>query len=319
MPGKILITGGAGFIGSHVTDRLIGMGRAVDVLDNLDPFYDINVKLGNIKKHLDNPGYKFIQDDLRNYESILEKLKGPYSAIIHLAARAGVRSSIQNPRLYQDVNVAGTQNILEVARELQVGKFIFASSSSVYGANNELPWSEDDCVLLPVSPYASTKVSGELLGHVYSHLYDMQFIALRFFTVYGPRQRPDLAIHKFAGLILKGEPLPLYGDGHSFRDYTYVDDIVDGILCALEYNDKKFNIFNLGNDHTISLLEMIGVLEDALGVKARLEFLPPVKGDLPKTWANIRKAGEVLGYKPHTDFLEGIAKFAQWFRETNKY
>ena len=227
-----------------------------------------------------------------------------------------MRPSILDPIGYQTVNVVGTQNLLELARELGVRQFVFASSSSVYGANPRVPWREDDCVLEPISPYASTKVSGELLGHVYSHLFGIRFIALRFFTVYGPRQRPDLAIHKFARRMIRGLPLPVYGDGSTRRDYTYIDDVVTGILSAIDYTSSAYEVFNLGNDRTVQLSEMIHALEEALGIAARVEVLPSQPGDAPQTWADISKARSLLDYHPQTPFKEGLRLFVEWLRET---
>lgn len=221
-----LVTGGAGFIGSHLVDKLLAEGWRVTAVDNFDPYYDPAIKEANIKAHLEHPHYRLVRADIRDLETLQLELREDYEVIVHLAAKAGVRPSIKDPIAYQEVNVRGTQNLLELARERGIKQFVFASSSSVYGINTNVPWQEDDCVLLPISPYASTKVSGELLGHVYSHLYGIRFIALRFFTVYGPRQRPDLAIHKFVRLMLAGKPVPVYGDGTSSRDYTYIDDII---------------------------------------------------------------------------------------------
>jgi UDP-glucuronate 4-epimerase len=237
---------------------------------------------------------------------------GPYDVIVHLAARAGVRPSILDPIGYQDVNVRGTQNLLEFARERRIPQFVFASSSSVYGINPRVPWSEDDHVLLPISPYASTKVSGELLGHVYSHLFGIRFVALRFFTVYGPRQRPDLAIHKFAGAIRAGKPIPVFGDGSTRRDYTFIDDIVSGIVGAMTYRKTPFEVVNLGNNATVSLDEMIGRLEEALGARAIIDRQPEQSGDVPQTWAAIDKARDLLGYAPATRFEDGIRRFVAW-------
>jgi UDP-glucuronate 4-epimerase len=240
-----------------------------------------------------------------------------YDAVVHLAARAGVRPSIEDPIVYQDVNVRGTQHLLELARERGVRQFIFASSSSVYGVNPRVPWSEDDHVLQPISPYASTKVSGELLGHVYSHLYGIRFLALRFFTVYGPRQRPDLAIHKFARLIAAGRPLPVYGDGTTRRDYTFIHDIVWGLRRALEYDDTMYEVVNLGNNQTLTLLEMIEGLERALGIEARLEWLPEQPGDVPQTWARVEKARTLFGYSPRTSYADGVGQFVDWMRQND--
>ena len=213
---------------------------------------------------------------------------------------------------YQEINVAGTQNLLELARNRGIRQFVFASSSSVYGVNPNVPWSEDDHVLQPISPYASTKISGELLGHVYAHLHGIRFLALRLFTVYGPRQRPDLAIHKFAGLILNGRPIPLYGDGSTRRDYTYVDDIVAGLRGAMAYEQTPFEVINLGNDRTVSLMELVRALEEVLDRKATIERLPEQPGDVPQTWANIEKARRLLGYRPGTSLLDGLRRFIEW-------
>lgn len=312
--GKILLTGGAGFIGSQLSAHLLNEGWALDVIDSFDTFYDPAVKESNVAALHTFPAYRLHRIDIRDLES-LKALDGGYDAIIHLAARAGVRPSIEEPVLYQEVNVRGTQNILEMARQWGVPRFVFASSSSVYGLNTSLPWREEDAVLKPISPYASTKVSGELLGHVYSHLYGIRFLALRFFTVYGPHQRPDLAIHKFSRLMLQGKPVPLFGDGSSRRDYTYIDDIVQGIGGALAYDRSMYEVVNLGNDRTVSLREMLGVLEDALDVKARIEWLPEAPGDLQATWASIRKAKDLFGYSPQLSFEEGVQRFAQWIRQ----
>jgi UDP-glucuronate 4-epimerase len=223
-----------------------------------------------------------------------------------------VRPSIEQPRLYQEVNVAGTQNMLEFCRTREIRQFVFASSSSVYGVNPNVPWSEDEAVLRPISPYASTKVSGELLGHAYSHLYGIRFLALRFFTVYGPRQRPDLAIRKFAALMLRGEPIPLFGRGDSRRDYTYIDDTVAGIRAAMDYDGSPYETINLGNDHAVSLSDLVSSLEAILGIRARLHHLPDQPGDVPQTWANIDKARRLLGYRPRTRLQEGLERFVHW-------
>lgn len=310
-----LVTGGAGFIGSHLVDRLLDDGWAVTVVDNFDPFYDPKLKRSYVKRHFEYDAYRLVEADIRDRESLCKQLRDDYDVIVHLAAKAGVRPSIRDPIGYQEVNVAGTQNMLEFARERGIKQFIFASSSSVYGINPNVPWREDDHVLLPISPYASTKVSGELLGHVYSHLYGIRFIALRFFTVYGPRQRPDLAIHKFARQILRGEPITIYGDGTSRRDYTYIDDVVTGVRRAMDYTASTYEVINLGNNRTVSLMEMVRQLEEALGVKAHLEFLPEQPGDVPQTWADISKAELLLGYRPKTPFDQGLEYFKEWVIE----
>ncbi len=307
-----LVTGGAGFIGSHLVDRLLAEGWKVTVVDNFDPFYDPCIKRNNILSHLEFSSYRLVETDICDLTSMRHMLSGDYDVIVHLAAKAGVRPSIKDPLGYQAVNVGGTQSLLELSKEWGVSQFIFASSSSVYGVNPNVPWREDDCVLMPISPYASTKVSCELLGHVYSYLYSIRFIALRFFTVYGPRQRPDLAIHKFARMMLEGKPVPIYGNGSSRRDYTYVDDIVDGIRAAMDYDKSMYEIFNLGNNETIGLLEMVRALESVFGTHAKLNFRPAQAGDVPQTWADVKKAGDLLGYKPKFDWHSGLRYFARW-------
>jgi len=238
--------------------------------------------------------------------------------IVHLAAKAGVRPSVLDPVSYYEVNVRGTLNLLELAKEWGVRQFVFASSSSVYGANPNLPWRENDPLLLPVSPYGATKLAGEVLGQVYSRLYGIRFIALRIFTAYGPRQRPDLAIHKFARLMLEGKPVPVYGNGTARRDYTYIDDLVRGIRAAMDYRQTSYEVINLGNHRPVSVLEAIQTLEKVLGVKARLQFLPLPLGDVPYTWANVEKARKLLGYEPATPFEEGVAKFVRWLFQAGK-
>jgi UDP-glucuronate 4-epimerase len=309
-----LVTGGAGFIGSHLVDSLLADGWRVTVFDNFDPFYDPAVKERNVAAHQRSDAYTLVRGDLRDAGAVRRLAASTYDVVVHLAARAGVRPSIEDPVGYQEVNVAGTQLLLELARSLEVPQFVFASSSSVYGVNPRVPWREDDYVLQPISPYASTKVSGELLGHVYSHLYGMRFVALRFFTVYGPRQRPDLAIHKFARLMLAGRPIPVFGDGRTSRDYTYVDDIVRGTRAAMTYSGSRYEVINLGNTQTVTLREMIAGLERALGVGARIEWLPEQPGDVPQTWANVDKARTLLGYAPATTYESGVARFAEWLR-----
>jgi UDP-glucuronate 4-epimerase len=311
---KLLVTGGAGFIGSHLVDRLLGEGHRVTVVDNFDPFYDLAIKERNIEPHLKNPDYRLVRADLRDADGLREQLEGGYDAIIHLAACAGVRPSIQEPAKYQAVNVGGTQNLLELAREWGVEQFVFASSSSVYGTNPNVPWREDEPGLRPISPYASTKVSCELLGHVYSHLYGIRFIGLRFFTVYGPRQRPDLAIHKFSRMIAAGEPLPFHGDGTSSRDYTFIDDIIAGVRAAIDYRESPYEIINLGNDQPVTLSGLVRLISAAVGKEAVLVPLPDQPGDVPHTRADISKAARLLGYRPETPLETGIAKFVEWLK-----
>ena len=310
----ILVTGGAGFIGSHLVDRLLAEGDAVTVVDNFDPFYDRDIKARNVEAHRTHPRWRLIEVDLRQLDSAGSQIDGNFDVIVHLAAKAGVRPSIADPIGYQDANVRATHYLLELARERGIGQFVFASSSSVYGVNPRVPWTEEDHVLQPISPYASTKVSGELLGHVYSHLYGIRFIALRLFTVYGPRQRPDLAIHKFARLMLDSLPVPMFGDGTTRRDYTFIDDVVAGIRSAMDYDHTPYEVINLGNNQTLTLGDMVGGLEQALGVPAFLQHLPEQPGDVPQTWARIDKAHALLGYEPRTSYAEGFRRFAEWLR-----
>jgi UDP-glucuronate 4-epimerase len=312
-----LVTGGAGFIGSHLVDSLLDDGWSVTVIDNFDPFYPFEVKQRNILRHRDYKNYRLLEIDISD-EVVLSKAAAggcDYDVIVHLAAKAGVRPSILDPLAYQRVNVIGTQNILELARTRDVRQFILASSSSVYGVNPNVPWQESDHVLLPISPYASTKVSTELLSHVYAHLYGVRILALRFFTVFGPRQRPDLAIHKFAHLIAEGKSIPIYGDGSTSRDYTYVDDIVQGIRNSMDYQKSQYEVVNLGNNCSVALLEMVETIGDALGLKPRMEFLPEQPGDVPQTRADISKAQKLIDYRPETPFREGIRRFAEWFEQ----
>lgn len=312
---RILITGGAGFIGSNLIDRLIeDPNNGITCLDNLDSFYNPAIKKGNIASHKKKPNFTFIKGDVRNLSRVIKKLSHRYDVIIHLAAKVGVIPSLRDPITYAQVNVNGTQNMLEFARKVGCKKFIFASSSSIYGLNSNFPWKEDDQNLLPISPYAATKVSGELLGHVYAHLYDIQFIALRLFTVYGPRQRPDLAIHKFTKLILENKPIALYGDGRTKRDYTYIDDVVSGIIAALGYSSSQYEIINLGNNRPVELRKLISLLEQALGKKAIVKKLPDQPGDVPVTFADISKGQRLLGYKSGTDITDGVQQFVRWFK-----
>ena len=309
---KILLTGCAGFIGSHTLDRLLDDGHHVIGVDNFDPFYDRSIKTANIQAHADHPDFELLEADLADSETYqkLDFIVGNESidAIIHLAAKAGVRPSIEDPVGYQRANVIATQNLLEYAKDNEIKQFVFASSSSVYGVNPNVPWREDDHVLQPISPYASTKVSCELMGHVYSKLYNIRVLGLRFFTVYGPRQRPDLAINKFLRLILEGNPISVFGDGSTKRDYTYIDDIMEGIIGALHYDSTNYELFNLGNDQTITLNEMIKTIESVVGKKAIIERQADQPGDVPQTWANIDKAREALNYSPNADIAEAISE-----------
>ncbi|HZN10460.1 MAG TPA: GDP-mannose 4,6-dehydratase [Blastocatellia bacterium] len=312
---RFLITGGAGFIGSHLSERLLAGGPArLVVLDSFDDFYDPRAKRANVAPHLGNPAYRLVEADIRD-EGALGRLfaEEGFDAVVHLAARAGVRPSLSEPRAYQETNIAGTLNLLELARRHGVKRFIFGSSSSVYGPAATPPFRED-APLSPISPYAATKAAGELLAHTYSHLYGIEVVCLRFFTVYGARQRPDLAIHKFARLIAAGRPIPVYGDGTSERDYTYVDDIIQGVVGALAYRGSAFEVINLGESQAVTLNELIALLEEALGARATVERHPPQPGDLPRTHADISKAARLLGYRPTTPIAEGIRKFAAWFK-----
>jgi UDP-glucuronate 4-epimerase len=307
----VFITGGAGFIGSHLADTLLAEGWQVTVLDNFDPYYAPSLKRDNVTPHLANPRYRFIEGDLLD-EELIDYVADDTSVIVHLAAKAGVRPSIKDPVAYTENNVKGTQNLLEVARIKDIKQFVFASSSSVYGINPNVPWREADYVLQPISPYASTKVSGELLGHVYSHLYGIRFLALRFFTVFGPRQRPDLAINKFAQKILQGESIPVFGDGSTRRDYTYVGDIVQGIKAAASYTGSQYEVINIGAGRTITLSEMIEAIETVVGKSAIIDRQPEQPGDVPLTYADINKARELLGYEPATSFQQGLMNFREW-------
>jgi UDP-glucuronate 4-epimerase len=318
---RILLTGCAGFIGSHLLGRLLAQGHEVLGVDNFDPFYAKSLKLANLDGYTSLSNFEFLEADLAD-SGAYKKLKfligvESIDAVIHLAAKAGVRPSIQDPLGYQRANVIGTQNLLEFARELEIERFVFASSSSVYGVNPDVPWQESNNVIKPISPYASTKVSGELLGHVYSHLFGIRFVALRFFTVYGPRQRPDLAINKFVRYIDQGQPIPVFGDGSTRRDYTYIEDTVSGILAALEYKGSMYEIFNLGNDQTVTLEEMIQTIESVVGKKACIDRQPEQPGDVPQTWAEISKARDLLGYNPQTKLRVGIERFYDWWRSAN--
>ena len=308
----VIITGGAGFIGSTLAEELLTQGYKVTVVDNFDPFYDEQIKRRNIEAIMDHPNFKFLAIDICNLQSLTINLIDDYDVIVHTAARAGVHMSIKEPIICQQINVLGTQNLLEIAKAKNIKQFVFASSSSVYGVNPKVPWSESDPDLMPISPYASSKLSSELLGHVYTHLHGIRFIALRFFTVYGPKQRPDLAIYKFTRKILNGEPIPMFGDGSTRRDYTYVDDTVAGVISAINYDKSNFEIINLGNGRTVSLQEMIATIENVFDRKAKINQLPMQPGDVPQTYADIDKARKLLNYNPQHSFKEGIEKFKSW-------
>jgi UDP-glucuronate 4-epimerase len=314
-----LLTGGAGFIGSHVAEAVLRRGLQLSVIDSLDNFYSPPAKRANLEEVRKAGDFTFYESDLCDFDALREAVsKSRPDTIIHLAARAGVRPSIENPQLYERVNVGGTMNLLELARQQGVKRFVFGSSSSVYGITNKVPFAEGDPCLRPISPYAATKLAGEFFCHTYAHLYDIATVCLRFFTVYGPRQRPDLAIRKFATLMEAGKPIPVFGDGSMGRDYTFVDDIVAGVLAAVDYEfppgETPFDIFNLGNSHPVSLNELIATLERVTGrvaVRERKDLQP---GDVPITWANIDKARRTLGYRPTTPLAEGLEKFVRWLR-----
>jgi UDP-glucuronate 4-epimerase len=312
---NFLVTGGAGFIGSHVCERLLLAGHSVWALDDLNDFYDPQVKRRNIRElqSLARP-FEFVHGDLTDRAAMEELFEGvKFDQVIHLAARAGVRPSLEQPALYQRVNVEGTVNLLEVGRCAKVRKFIIASSSSVYGVNSKVPFCEGDPIFQPISPYAASKLACEALGHVYHHLYGLDIVMLRFFTVYGPRQRPDLAIHKFARLIQAGQPVPVFGDGSTARDYTYINDTLAGILACTE-REFGYEIYNLGESETVTLNRLLELLEAALGKKAIIDRKPPQPGDVPLTCANISKARAQLNYQPKVKIDQGIPLFVEWFR-----
>jgi UDP-glucuronate 4-epimerase len=313
---NILVTGGAGFIGSHLVGRLLGEGGwRVSVADDFNDFYDPSLKRRNVAPYEGRGDFRLHEADIRD-RAALERVFGetPFDVVVHLAARAGVRPSLSEPELYAETNITGTLNLLELARGHGVRQFVFGSSSSVYGENEKVPFSEDDPVVKPISPYAATKAAGELLCHTYSHLWGLRCVALRFFTVYGARQRPDLAIHKFARLISEGKPIPVFGDGSTRRDYTYVDDIIEGVRAAVDYEASAFEVINLGESRTVELRELISLLEKELGRAAVIDRQPLQPGDVPQTFADITKARRLLGYNPQTDIAEGVRRFVEWFR-----
>jgi UDP-glucuronate 4-epimerase len=319
---RTLLTGGAGFIGSHTAEALLRHGADLTIVDSLDEFYSPAWKRANLKDVQAAGRFAFEQVDIADYDALRDVVaRAKPEAIIHLAARAGVRPSIEQPRLYERVNVAGTLNLLELAREFHVKQFVFGSSSSVYGATSRAPFCEDHVELKPISPYAATKLAGEMLGYTYAHLFALPVICLRFFTVYGPRQRPDLAIHKFTALIEAGKPVPVFGDGSTGRDYTFVDDIVAGVLAALEYSPPvtgaPFDIFNLGNSHPVKLNELLEMLERVTGKKAIRDPQPLQPGDVPLTWADLSKSARLLGYQPATLLEDGLKKFVAWYRSAD--
>jgi UDP-glucuronate 4-epimerase len=314
---RILVTGGAGFIGSHLVEKLLAANHDVVILDDFNDFYDPQIKQMNIAGFAKDVTVCHV--DLRENDSVRTVFgREKVDAVVHLAARAGVRPSIQFPRLYYDTNVLGTLHLLEAARVTGVQRFIFASSSSVYGASKTVPFSEDQHLTQTISPYGATKIGGEFLCSTYSHLYQMRVVALRYFTVYGPRQRPDLAIHQFTRRIYAGQPIDQFGDGSTRRDYTYIDDIIQGTMAALDYDGPLYDMFNLGESQTIQLKELISAIENVLGKRAKINELPEQPGDMPRTYADISKARKLLGYNPATKLSEGLPKFVEWYLRSLK-
>lgn len=313
---QVLVTGGAGFIGSHLVDRLLRENDwRVTAVDDFNDFYSPEIKRRNVQRQLQNPGFRLVEADIRDKAALAQVFNdSKFDCIVHLAARAGVRPSLSEPQLYVETNVNGTMNLLELTRQHKVPQFVFGSSSSVYGVNEKVPFSESDPIFNPISPYAATKAAGELLCHTYSHLYGFRCICLRFFTVYGSRQRPDLAIHKFAQLISDGKPIPVFGDGTTRRDYTYIDDILAGVRAAIDYDKTNYEVINLGESRTVELRELIALLEKELDLQAVIERQPMQPGDVPQTFADISRARELLGYNPQTQIEDGLRLFVEWFR-----
>jgi len=322
---RAIVTGGAGFIGSHVCQRLLDRGDTVFAVDSFDPFYDPAIKRAAVASLARSDRFRLVEADIRAPDAVAAGLDaaggGSIDVIVHLAARAGVRPSLEQPLVYSQVNVDGTVAMLELARARSIPAFVFGSSSSVYGNSAPVPFSEEDAAAEPISPYAATKRAGELLCRTWTHLYGLSCVCLRFFTVYGPRQRPDLAIHKFARLMAAGEPIPLFGDGSTRRDYTYVDDIVQGVEGAISYaatHPGGFEIVNLGESDTVTLSRLVELLGGAMGVDPRIRRLPPQPGDVERTCADISRARSLLGYAPTTRIEEGIPRFVEWFRASRE-
>ena len=313
---NILVTGGAGFIGSHLVERLLSEESwRVSVIDDFNDFYAPELKRGNVAGHLPDENYQLFETSITNADDLQRIFaENKIDVIVHLAARAGVRPSLREPKLYAETNVGGTLNLLDLAREHGIKQFVFGSSSSVYGNNEKVPFSEDDKIFRPISPYAATKAAGELLCHTYSHLYDIRTVCLRFFTVYGARQRPDLAIRKFSQLIVDGKPIQVFGDGTTRRDYTFIDDIIHGVRAAIDYEDSMHEVFNLGESDTVELKRLIGLLEKNLGKRAIIDWREMQPGDVAQTYADISKARELLSYNPQTKIEAGIEKFTAWFK-----
>jgi len=314
---RVLVTGGAGFIGSHLVEKLLAGGHEVIILDDFNDFYDPQIKHANIAGFARD--VTVCHADLRDSAAVRNLFhREKVDAIAHLAARAGVRPSIQQPRLYYDTNVIGTLHLLEAARVTAVERFIFASSSSVYGASKTIPFSEDQHLTQTLSPYGATKIAAEFLCSSYSHLYNLRVVALRYFTVYGPRQRPDLAIHQFSRRIFDGQPIDQFGDGSTRRDYTYIDDVIQGTVAAFDYDGPLYDVFNLGENETIQLRDLIAAIENALGKKAKINQLPEQPGDMPMTCADISKARKLLGYNPTTKLGKGLPRFIDWFLSSQR-
>lgn len=315
---RILVTGAAGFIGSWLTERLLERGDEVVGFDNFDPFYDRAIKERNLAPAGTRPGFRLVEGDLRDRSTVDEAFGEAFDAVVHLAARAGVRPSLVDPAGYCETNLTGTANLLEAMREAGCGSLVFASSSSVYGNNRKVPFHEDDRVDFPISPYAATKKAGEELCHVYHAVHGFSILALRFFTAYGPRQRPEMAIHAFTRRILAGEPIPVFGDGSMERDFTYVDDVVDGVVAAVDHviEEAGFGIVNLGESEPLRLGALIEALERAIGRTATIDRRPVPAGDVDRTYADIRRARELLGYRPRVGIDEGLRRFVAWYRDT---
>ncbi len=309
---KIVVTGVAGFIGSHVCDALLERGDRVVGIDNFDTFYDPAVKRANLQQSLSSPAFALVEGDIRD-AGLMTRVMAGVDAVVHLAARAGVRPSIEQPVLYQDVNVGGTTILLEAAKNAGVRRFVLASSSSVYGNNEKVPFSETDNVDFPISPYAATKKACELIAHAFVHLHDISVTCLRFFTVYGPRQRPDLAIHKFTRLIEEGRPIPVFGDGGTMRDYTFIGDAVPAVLAAID-RCSGYGIYNIGGSRPLELRQLIAEIESAIEKKARIDRLPMQPGDVERTYADISRAQRDLDYTPATSIGDGLTEFVRWYR-----
>jgi UDP-glucuronate 4-epimerase len=314
---SVLVTGGAGFIGSHLVDHLLAEGNShVTIVDNFNDFYDPGTKRMNVAAHFGRENFELIEADICDVRAMRQLFaRSGFDCVVHLAARAGVRASLADPLAFEETNVRGTFALLEAARVNEVSQFVLGSSSSVYGVNPKVPFSEEDPVAGPISPYAATKIAAEAACFSFSHLYDLRVVCLRLFTVYGARQRPDLAIHKFARLISEGKPIPVFGDGTTRRDYTYIDDIVSGVVSAMHYDKSHFEVINLGESQAVELSRLIELLEQALGHRAIIDYQPSQPGDVPITYAEIDKARRLLGYNPTTRIEAGIERFVEWFKK----